>query len=116
MNRVVQHIPDFVETRDDSRRSGEFTTLEELFSVPFVSGWATEPNFLKWSKSDNCLMAEFSPSEEEPAGQHWVVGFLKDPSSVDLPEWIETPMQRARREAWNDGADSFLWEGKKYPV
>jgi len=116
MNRITQHIPSFVETRDDSRKSGEFTTLEELFAVPFVAKWETEPNFLKWSKSDTCLMAEFSPSEEKPAGTHWVVGFLKDPSSVDLPYWVETEMQRARRDAWNRGDQSFKWQDREYPV
>jgi hypothetical protein len=116
MNRITQHIPSFVETRDDPRKAGAFTTLDELERVPFVAGWKSEPGFVRFSLSGNALIAELAPDDEEPAGAHWVVGFIENPRALDLPQWIETPMQRERREAWNRGDEFFSWEGKRYRV
>lgn len=102
MNQITQHIPTFVDYRE-AHPQAEFITLAELEAVPFVAKWKDRPHFLRFSKSRNALMAEFSPSDEKPSGSYWVVGFLGDPTSVDIPEWIETEAQRLDREAWNRG-------------
>ena len=79
MNEITQHIPSFVETRAPPT-SCEFQTLAELEAIPFVKAWKENPNFVRFSLSDDCLMAEM-------VGEFWVVGYLKDPSSIDLPQW-----------------------------
>lgn len=100
MNEIVEHVPNFVDTGDEPRRRAEFSTLEELERVPFVERWKTGKDFVRFSKSDNCLMAELSTP---PIGEFWVVGFLSDPTAVDLPQWVESDAHRLRREAWNRG-------------
>lgn len=98
---IRQHIPSFVDGVEPQEQ--DFSTIEELLSVSFVARWNKTPNFIRYSKSDNCLMAEIGPSESNPAGSHWVIGFLSDPSRIDLPLWQESDAQRLRREAWNRG-------------
>lgn len=98
--KIKQHIPGFV---DVDPQSGEFSTLEELLAIPFVARWSKDHNFLRYSKSRELLMVELSPTKSDPAGSHWVLGYLSDPTSVDLPQWIETDAQKLRREAWNRG-------------
>ena len=98
MNEIVQHIPAFVSGIDSERAS--FTTLDELKAVPFVARAMTMPDFLRLSKSERYLMLELSTP---PIGEFWVIGYLKDPGAVDLPEWVETDAQRERRKAWNRG-------------
>lgn len=104
MNEIVQHFPAYVERMGEPSPRAKFSTLSELEAIPFVARFkAGRADFLRFSKSDNCLMAEYSPTPDEPAGSHWVIGFLRDPAAVDLPEWAETEPQRLRREAWNSG-------------
>ena len=97
MNEIIQHIPGFVDIGDGPVLRADFSTLEELLAVPFVARWK-DKSFIKWSKCDDRLMVEFWDKGED---KQWVVGRLKDPSAVDLPEWTESPTQRERREKWN---------------
>jgi hypothetical protein len=108
VNEIIQHIPGFVDIGDGPVPRADFSTLEELLAVPFVARWKDE-GFIKWSKSDDLLMVEFWDKGED---KQWVVGRLKDPTAVDLPEWIESPTQRERREKWNAQWGRAAREGK----
>ena len=114
MNRIMQNIPAFVETGEPPG-GAEFATLAELLAVPFVARWKENTGFIRFSKSEECLMAELGPSTRNPEGAYWVVGFLRDPAAVDLPKWIETESQRVSREEWNREAAAFnaAWEGER---
>lgn len=104
MNSIRQHVPSFVDIYPAKPEIATFSSLEELLAIPFVAQWRNTPGFIRFSKSDNArLMAEIRPSKTEPAGSYWVVGTLLDPSTVDLPAWVETPEQRKEREDWNAG-------------
>jgi len=116
MNEIVQHIPAFVETMGEPPPRAAFSTLAELEAVPFVARWKTRAAFIRYSKSDNVLMAEYGPTEKEPVGSHWVIGFIRDISSVELPQWTETEGQRLQREAWNRGDRSFRYQDQDLPV
>lgn len=98
VNHIKQHIPKFVS--GFVPEEAYFRTLDELQHVTFVARAMKHPHFLRLSKSEDRLMLELSTP---PIGEFWVLGFLKDPARVDLPEWVETPQQRDDREAWNRG-------------
>ena len=84
LNRVVQHIPAFVDTREPAP-SAEFTTMNELLAVPFVAQWLPpdEPGWHAEVSADNptVLMAV-----KDDGSEWWVIGFLSSP--VDLPTWV----------------------------
>ena len=84
MNSITQHIPGFADSGQQPDRA-EFSTLEELERIPFVARWKTPPDgatFYRFSKSDRHLMAELNSGST-----FWVVGYLADADSVDLPTW-----------------------------
>jgi len=96
--KIRQHIPNFVDIGDEKPPVQKFSSLSELFKVPFVKRWDTDSisrfslspprNFgTRPSGKDNILMAEMKD------GSYWVVGFinghvddLKD-LSFHLPRW-----------------------------
>lgn len=83
MNSIIRHIPSFVDT--DHRHAAEFETTEQMLSIDWVKDfeelWDGMP-FHRWSKQDDCLIVEHG------GGRHWwVVGHIKNPSDVNLPEW-----------------------------
>lgn len=59
-----------------------FTSLDELFQIRFVRRFLKMPGFFRYSKSGDCLMAEFNEGYK-----WWVVGCLKFPEWVNLPKW-----------------------------
>lgn len=79
MNKITKHIPNFVDSRDPPP-SGQFETQADLETIPFVKQWKDDKGFVRFSLSDNRLMAEM-------VGEFWVVGYLQNPSTVDLPQW-----------------------------
>jgi hypothetical protein len=88
MGSIIQHIPNFVDKRGLEIKSFEFSTLEELFAIPFVKYWQEKKGFYRWSiTNDNMLMAEQDEGEN-----WWVVGYIKSDIKIKLPEWkpIET--------------------------
>ncbi len=81
MNGIRQHIPNFIGGVEPEVVA--FETLEELLAIPWVSTWTKlgRRRFHRWAKSEGCLMAEYS------RGSYWlVIGYLKKPQKVDLPE------------------------------
>jgi hypothetical protein len=85
-NEIKQHIPTFVDTDRDPPDRAEFSTLAELEAIPFVARWkmnADGDTFHRFSKSENCLMAELNGGRD-----FWVVGFIADPDAVNLPIWM----------------------------
>lgn len=86
MNKIVQHIPAFVDGVDP--QSATFSSLDELREVPFVRRFMEAPDFFRLSQDDPYLIAE---SFE---GRHWwVIGRLAQPCD-DLPIW--RPVYRLR--------------------
>lgn len=117
MATITQHIPSFVETGDEPRPRADFGTLDEMRAIPWVERWTKDPHFLRFSLSDqHYLTAEFSPTDSNPGGEHWVVGYISDAADLGLPEWIENEANRVRREAWNAGARSYTYGGREYKV
>ena len=100
MNRVREHIPNFIES-DSGPVTVEFETVEELLSIPWIKYFEApigRRRFYQWAKCGDCLMAEYSK------GRFWlVIGYLERPDEVDLPEVIyesvftETEIKSRRR-------------------
>ena len=104
--KIIQHIPNFVDTRGVKIEEAEFSTVEELMEVPFVKRWAQNLGFnLKFyrfslSKPKGYLMGGTTQIGELPKcmrqnlmaefedGTRWyVVGYIDDPKWDGLPEW-----------------------------
>lgn len=84
MNSITQHVPTFVDDRGPLK-SAEFETITELLAIPWVAQWAETMNgqpFHQFSKVDHHLMAEHAEGHT-----WWVVGYITDPGSVELPTW-----------------------------
>ena len=86
MNRVTKHIPTFVDYRKPPP-SVEFDTLDELRAIPWVRFHEDleSPRFDHWALSGNCLMAV-----SDGGKSWWVVGYVRDPAALDLPQWEST--------------------------
>ena len=85
-NSIRQRIPNFAD--GGSPETAEFGTIEELLLIPWVAQWMQVMDgvpFLRFSKSKDILMVEHGQEKQE---SFWAVGYLKDPGSVDLPEWV----------------------------
>ena len=80
MNQFTQHIPSFVDRRDPAPTT-EFSTTEELLSLDVVQRYKG-PKFSHFALEGNCLMAI-----SDEGFQWWVAGYIKDPSTVELPQW-----------------------------
>ena len=82
MNSFRQHIPGFAR---DGREPPEplipFETTADLLALEVVQRYVG-PTFSHFAMSENCLMVI-----ADDGFTHWVVGFIKDPASVDLPQW-----------------------------
>lgn len=80
MNKFIQHVPSFVSGVDPTEF--EFDKTDELLSSEYVSRFSKNANFSHFAMSDNRLM-----SISDNGFHWWVVGFISDPESVDLPKW-----------------------------
>jgi hypothetical protein len=82
-NTFRQHIPGFVGDPDDSPKEYTFETTEELLALEVVQRYGKGPDFSHFALFGDLLM------EISDGGRHWwVVGYLGDPTSVDLPQWV----------------------------
>ena len=79
MNSFRQHIPAFVEV--DHPPAIPFETTADLLALPVVQRYKGS-TFSRFAMSDKCLMVI-----EDDGFQWWVVGFIADPSAIDLPKW-----------------------------
>lgn len=80
MNKITQHIPDYVEGLENITE--EFHDYDSLVNIPFVRRFSEVEHFSHFAISDNCLMAIYKEGFE-----WWVVGYISDPSSVKLRTW-----------------------------
>jgi hypothetical protein len=84
MNEIREHVPQFVE--GVTPRRVEFEMLEQLLAIPWVAEFrdlrTTGHLFYRFSKSGGKLMVECDKGD-----WWWVVGHIKHPELVDLPEW-----------------------------
>lgn len=58
--------------------------------MPQVARFRNGNQFYRFSISENTLMAEYDRGYE-----WWVIGYIKDPSQIDLPKW--EPKHRFKR-------------------
>ena len=82
MNKIKQHIPDFVS--DVIPKIEEFSTTEELLEIDFVKGWSEDKDFYEYALSENRLMAII---ELENGIKWWVIGYIDNVENIDLPKW-----------------------------
>jgi len=85
MNRIIQHIPSFIDVNKKLEWIN-FNTIEELLNIPFVKQWAKPmdgKDFLCFALYGNYLLVIHDD------GFHWwTVGYIENSSSIDLPKWI----------------------------
>ena len=79
-NVFRQHVPSFVDV--DERTEFEFSTTEELITHPLIQGMVGSFKNHKICKSKNYLMVV-----SDNGFWWWVLGYIKTPEEVDLPEW-----------------------------
>ena len=81
MNKFKQHIPNFVDV-DECSDWIEFETTQDLLKLEIVQRYGKRKDFSHFALSNSCLM------EISDEGFHWwVVGYIADPSMVNLPQW-----------------------------
>lgn len=81
MNRFIRHIPTFVQL-DECPTAFEFNTQEELIAH-LESTIKKGMDFYRYSITyDNMIM------QEENLGKvWWALGYIKNRTGIDLPEW-----------------------------
>ena len=82
MNEFRQHIPSFVETMGEKQPIYEFETLDDLLSLEVVKRYSKDKDFSYFALSRNKLM-----EIGDDGFYWWVVGYIKNPDKLDLPEW-----------------------------
>lgn len=80
MNQIRQHRPAFFEGYEN--QTSGFETTNDLLQIDWVANFASMKDFHIFSMADNHLMAEYKGGRE-----WWVVGTVKEPQSVYLPQW-----------------------------
>lgn len=81
MNQFIKHIPSFVDA--EAPTPVEFKTTENLLAIDYVDSWKRSEGFSHYAKSEDCIMAILNGGRN-----WWVVGYVQDSDSVDLPEWV----------------------------
>jgi hypothetical protein len=83
--KIQRYFPGFVDIGEEEPPIAEFSTVEELLSIPWVASWAKPisagPQFDKYSLSGNALMAELKGPRE-----WYVVGLFAEVYPLDLPK------------------------------
>ncbi len=79
MNSFRQHIPAFADV--DQPDAIHFTDTATLLSQPVVQRYK-DATFSHFCMNGNALMVV-----NDDGFEWWVVGFVADPSAVDLPAW-----------------------------
>jgi len=81
--KITRYVPTFVDL-DEPPLICKFGTLEELKTIPFVYNFTKDPNFYRFSVSDNRLMAEYIGGKK-----WWVIGYLDIDATNELilPKW-----------------------------
>lgn len=97
MNTFTQHVPRFVDTRGCNVVPIPFKTVQTLYDIPHVKLFYKRPDFSHFALSEHHLMAVL-----DSGYMWWVVGFIKDPDDVDLPQWegavYDAEMQSGERK------------------
>ena len=81
MNQFKRHFPNFVDISEKPEWI-DFETTDDLLGLYVVRKFENDRNFSHFAISGNILMAVYNDGLE-----WWVVGFIKDPSTIDLPKW-----------------------------
>lgn len=80
MNRFKQHIPNFVDV--DKPEWIAFETTKDLVGLEVVKRYEKRNKLSHFVLSDNCLMVI-----SDDGFYWWVVGYIEDPTTVNLPQW-----------------------------
>lgn len=80
MNQFRQHIPNFID--NDDPNTFTFETTQEFLDNEYINWYTKQQNFFRLSKQDDCVILE-----KDDGFYWWVLGYIKDPASLDLPEW-----------------------------
>ena len=81
MNWFIQYIPDFVDVHKRPKKI-PFETKEDLLNLEIMKKYEKQPDFSHFALEDNRLMGIF-----EDGFLWWVIGYIDDPLSVDIPQW-----------------------------
>ncbi len=97
MNRLRQYCPNSTPTTINSTA---FKSTDELLAIPWVDSWRTRPDFHRFSRNGRLLVAELEH------GTKWrVVGFLRDSTNINLPEFHKPLYKPHRNRSPNATAD-----------
>lgn len=78
--KVTRRFPNFVDVDEASRTTHTFENENDLVSIPWVRRLMYGKGFMRLSRSDELLMAEFDDNSA------WAVGYL-NPAPPWLPNW-----------------------------
>lgn len=78
INYFKQRVPGFIDPRGLVRADFEFTETQELLEHPYIQNWMKDGGSLM--KKNNMIIVKTGSS-----GSHFVVGYVKNPDSVNLP-------------------------------
>jgi hypothetical protein len=81
MNYIKHHVPDFARDGRDPIITEAFLTTADLLALEKVSRWK-DSDFSHFAMNKNHLMAIL-----HNGFQWWVVGYIEDPTVIDLPQW-----------------------------
>ncbi len=87
-NRFVAHSPNAYELDKDDRVG--FNTVEELLNIPSVRGMSEIKGFYRYSVSltEHKFICYNLMAEYDGGLKWWVIGHLRDGSSLKLPTWV----------------------------
>lgn len=80
MNTFKLYVPSFLEI--ESVAEIEFETTEDLLALEQVQVFAETKTFFQFCMSNHTLMVLY-----DEGYYWWVVGYIKDPSIINLPQW-----------------------------
>ena len=81
MNKFKQHIPNFVDF-GKAPEWIEFETTEDLLNLEVVQRYSKRRDFSHFAISGDLLISIL-----DKGYKWWVVGYIEDPTVVDLPKW-----------------------------
>jgi hypothetical protein len=77
LNYFRQRIPGFIDPRGLVPANFEFTETQELLDHPYIQNWMKDGNSVM--KSENRIIVK------ESSGRHHLIGWIRNPDSVNLP-------------------------------
>jgi hypothetical protein len=105
MNRFIQRIPNFIDSRGITPVEFYFNTVEELERHPYIQGW------LKKTSSYLCKSDEFLMVAEQEGFTAWAIGWIANPDELDIPIHEKKTILQ-----YSDGTIEISTENSENPV